>query len=218
VEALGDEPYAVPAAGKKSKKGLLVTIVVVIIGLAIGFVAGMPDSIEMMKRAIYSEPTTLEPIEALTAKNADLKAKLEKYRVLGKVDEIQAIKDELEARNEIVKNMEAIEARVANRPVVEERLEMVNSELSQTKRGLLIQQGTLANVNKSLKQIEARNNYLISSTRMRLDQLEIATKKSERLKSRLDNERVKEAETAAMMPRDSQNAVEQAAFEALSSL
>ena len=218
VEPLDDEPYAVPSASKKSKKGLLVTIVVVIVGLALGFFAGMPDSIEMMKRATSSEPTVLEQIETVTVNNVGLDAKLKSYRDVGTVDEILAIKAELKERDDIAKGLVAIEAKVANRPVVEERLEMVSSELEQTRRGLFIQQGTLSNVQKSLKQIEARNNYLISSTRMRLDQLEINVKRSEVLKARLDSERIKEAEAAAMMTRDSQNAVEQAAFEALSSL
>jgi hypothetical protein len=218
VEALDEEPFDIPAAGKKSKKGLLVTIAVAIIGLAVGFVGAMPDSVEKIRRVISSEPTVLEQVEELTAKNVDLEAKLKNYRSVGTIEEIVALKAELAERNGMIKDMEATEARIANRPAVEERLEIANSELGQTQRALYIQQGTLANVQKSLKQIEARNNYLISSTRTRLDELAIAVKKSEILKARLEAERIKEAEEAAMMPRDSQNAVEQAALEALSPL
>jgi hypothetical protein len=218
VEPIDDEPYAVPDIKKSSKKGLLVTIVLVIAGLVLGFFAATPDSIETIKRATSSEPTVLEQVETLTAKNAELDASLKSYRNVGTVDEILAIKTELKERENITRDMVAIEGKIANRPVVEERLEMVNSELNQTKRALLVQQGNLSNVQKSLKQIEARNNYLITSTRMRLEQLAIAMEKSERLKARLDDKRVKDAETAAMMARDAQNAVSEAAFEALSSL
>ena len=81
-----------------------------------------------------------------------------------------------------------------------------------------MQRGTLANVQKSMKQFEARNNYLVSSTRRRLDDLEAATAKSEVLKARLDDGLVREAEVEAYITRELQDAIGQAALEALSTL
>lgn len=218
VEAIEEEPYAVPEIKKSSRKGLIVTIVLVIGGLVLGFFGSTPNSVERVKRVISSEPTVLEQVEELTATNAELDAKLKSYHNVGTVDEILAIKAEIKERDDIAKNLAAIKSKIANRPSVDERLEMVSSELNQTKRALLVQQGNLSNVQKSLKQIEARNNYLINSTRMHLEQLAVATEKSERLKARLDDKQVADAETAAMMSRDAQEAVQQTATEALSSL
>lgn len=214
---LDEEPYGAPGA-KKGKKVVLFTIVVVIVGIVAGFIGATPSSIEIVKRAISSEPTVQEQIETLTVENAELNKKLKAYRSVGTVDDILAIKAELDKRREMLAKVAAIEARIANYYAVEDRLDMVSAKLNRTKRGLLIEQGRFANVQKSLKQIEARNNYLISSTRMYLDQLETNAEKSEMLKARLNSKKVKEAETAAMMSRDVQQGVEAAAFEALSSL
>ncbi len=218
VEPLEEEPAYMAPAAKKSRKGLIVTIVVVIVGLVAGFIAGAPSTVEMARRAISSEPTIIEQIETLGAENADLDGKLTAYRKLGTVDEIIAVKAELAKRRDISKTIAAIEAKIANRPAVEERLDRVSAGLDQAMRRLTIQQGTLANVQKSLKQIEARNNYLISSTRRRLDNLETATAQSEILKARLDDGLVRDAEAEAFITRDLEDSMRQAALEALSTL
>ena len=217
VEPMEEEPFAVPAP-KKSKKGLLVTVGIVVVGLLVGFLVSAPASIEAIKRATSGEPTIQEQLGALVAENADLKKKLEVYRSVGTMEEILAIKTEVEKREEMSAEIKKIAAKIADRSAAEDRLDRATSRLNQVRRGLIIQQGTFANVEKSLKQIEARNNYLISSTRMHLDQIEEAAAKSEELRARLDSERVKDAEAAAMMSRDIQQEVERTAFEALSSL
>jgi len=217
VEPMEEEPFAVPAP-KRSKKGLLVTVGIVVVGLLVGFLLSSPASIEAIKRATSSEPTIQEQLGALTAENADLKKKLEVYRSVGTMEEILATKAEIKKREEISADIKKIAAKIADRSAAEDRLDRATSRLNQVRRGLIIQQGTFANVEKSLKQIEARNNYLISSTRMHLDQIEEDAAKSEELRARLDSERVKDAEAAAMMSRDIQQEVERTAFEALSSL
>jgi hypothetical protein len=148
----------------------------------------------------------------------ELNKKLQIYRSVGTMEEILAIKAELKRREEIVADLERLEAKISDRPAVEERLESAGVRLKEVQRTLVIQEGTLANVQKSLKQIEARNHYLVSSTEANLEQIETSAAKSEELKARLDEERIKEAETAAMVTRDVQQGVQQTAFEALSQL
>ncbi len=218
VEPLDAEPDYMAPAEKRSRKGLVVTIVVFIAGLVGGFLVATPESIEMINRAISSEPTVLEQIETLTAENAALDGTLKTYRPMGKVDEILAIKAELAKRGEMAEKILAVEGKIADRPAVEDRLDRVSAGLKQARRRLVVQRGDLANVNKSLKQIEARNNYLTSSTLRRLDDLAADTDKSEVLKARLDEDLVESAETAATMTRDLQNIFGQTALDALSAL
>lgn len=218
VEPLDAEPDYMAPAAKRSRKGLVVTIVVFIAGLVGGFLVATPESIEMINRAISSEPTVLEQIETLIAENTALDSTLKTYRPLGTVDEILVLKAELAKRGEISDKIAAIETKISDRPVVEDRLDSVDASLKQTRRRLAIQQGDLANVNKSLKQIEARNNYLTSSTLRRLDDLVTDTAKSEVLKARLDKDLVESAEAAATMTRDLQDTFGQIALDALSAL
>jgi len=82
----------------------------------------------------------------------------------------------------------------------------------------LIQKGALANIQKGVKQIEARNDYLMSSTQNRLERMQEIQAESELLKSRLQPERIKEAEAASRVSREIREGVEQTALEALSSL
>jgi len=100
VEPMEEEPFAVPAP-KRSKKGLLVTVGIVVVGLLVGFLLSSPASIEAIKRATSSEPTIQEQLGALTAENADLKKKLEVYRSVGTMEEILATKAEIKKREEI---------------------------------------------------------------------------------------------------------------------
>ena len=218
MEPLGEEPAYMSPGAKKSIVGLIVTIAVVVVGLVVGFFVATPSSIEAIKRATSSEPTLLEQIDTLVAENAGLDGKLKAYRKLDTVDEINAVKEELANRRDISAKIAAIEAKIADRPAVEDRLDTLGSRLAEVRRKLSLQQGTFANVQKSLKQFEARNNYLISSTRERLDDLETATAQSEVLKARLDEELVRDAEAEAYITRDLQDKLGQAALEALSAL
>ncbi len=217
VEPLDEEPYAPPKA-KKSKKGILVTVALVIVGLLAGFFLASPGSVEMVKRTVSSQPTVLEQIETLGVENADLNSKLKAYHSVGTVDEILAIKAELKKRAQISQNIDSIESKIADRPAVEDKLDSTSSRFDQIKRALVIEQGRLANIEKSLKQIEARNDYLISSTRASLDSIAETTEKSEGLKARLDDESIERAAEAATMSRDVQESARDNAFEALSSL
>jgi hypothetical protein len=217
VEPFEEDAYATPAA-KKSKKGLLVTIAVVIIGLVAGFFAASPDAIEKFRRATSSEPTVLEQIEALVAENMALDGQLKAYRTVGTVVEILAIKDEIAKRNEIAGNLGVIEAKVANSTAVKSKLGKTSVRFDQVRRDLVIEQGRLANVQKSLKQIEARNKYLVSSTGANTEQIKQDAADSDKLRAGLDGERIERAEAAARMSLDAQENIEKNALEALSSL
>ncbi len=212
-----EDLYAAPAP-KGRKKGLLVTVAVVVVAMIVGFFLATPASIEMISRAISSEPTVQEQLETLVVENAGLDKNLKAYRSVGTMEEILVIKAEIKKRGEMSAEIERIEAKTADRPAVEERLDRVDVRLDQAKRGLIIQRGTLANVQKSLKQIEARSTYLISSTRLHLEQIEEASAKSEELKARLDDKRIEKAEAEAMASSYIQQGVIQTAFEALSPL
>jgi hypothetical protein len=211
------EVYAPPKA-RRGGKGILVIIIVVLIGLVAGFFLSTDSSIEMAKRIISSEPTLLEQLETLRVENEQLNGQLKKYRAVGTIDEILAVKAELKKRNDMTAEIEAIENKVADRPAVEGRLAKAKARLSQTERDLVIHKGSLANVQKALKQIEARNNYFVVSTNENLDQIREAGAKSEVLKARLEAERIQRAETNAFMSRDVQEGVERTALEALSSM
>jgi len=217
VEEPEEEAYAAPKA-KRSKKGLLVTIVVAIVGLLAGFLVSAPSSIEMINRATSSEPTLQEQLETLTAGNAKLDTQLKAYRSAGTVEEVLEIRAELQKRQEMATQMTTVEDKIDDRTALEDRLDRVTARVDQVKRSLTIQEGTLANVQKSLKQIEARNNYLISTTRKNLEQIKTASVKSDALKGRLSETRIDRAESSAMMSRDVQEGVQQSALEALSSM
>lgn len=212
------EPVAFAPPKRKGRgKWVLTVIIVVLVGLAGGFVLSTPTSIEMIRRAISSEPTLLEQLDQLKIENEQLGTQLKAYRTVGTIDEIRAIKDELKKRNEMAADIKAVDLKIADRAAVEERLDKFSARLKQTEREMVIQKGALANVQKALKQIEARNNYFVTSTNMHLEQLEKEQVKSEVLKARLESERVMSAETRAYMSRDIQEGVERTAFEALSS-
>ena len=212
------EPYA-PAAKKKSRKGgVLVTIVVAVMALVGGFFVATPKSVETIKRVIYTEPTLLEQLEQLQVDNYDLQQKNEPYREVGSIEEILEIKAEFNKRMEMTAEIKTIEDKIAHRPAVEERRDKDLARLKQTRRGLVVQEGLLANVQKSLKQIEARNDYFLSSTRDRLAQMEADSAAAEALRARLETERVNRAEASAIMSREIQEGVERTAFDALSSL
>ena len=211
------EPY-VPAREKKSRKGLLVTIVVAVMALVGGFLVATPKSVETIKRAIYTEPTLLEQLEQLQVDNYDLQQKIKPYNEVGSIEEILEIKAEFNKRTEMTAEIKTIEDKIAHRPAAEERRDKNSARLKQTRRVLIVQEGLLANVQKSLKQIEARNDYLLSSTRERVAQMEADSAAAEALRARLETERVNRAEASAIMSREIQEGVERTAFDALSSL
>jgi hypothetical protein len=213
------EPGAyAPPKRRRRFKGAIVTVAVVIIGLGVGVFLAQPASIETINALISSEPTPREQLVQLETENVELETQLSTYRGLGTIETILADKNELQKRNEMTAEIEAITKKISDQAAVEERLDRVMARLDQTQRDLLVQKGTLANVQKALKQIEARSEYLISSTEKHLDQIEEASLKSEILKSRLEDERIQRAEAAAFLSRDIQEGLEQTAFEALSSL
>ena len=119
---------------------------------------------------------------------------------------------------EMTAEIKTIEDKIAHTPAVEERRDKNLARLKQTRQVLMVQEGLLANVQKSLKQIEARNDYLLSSTRDRLAQMEADSAAAEALRVRLETERVNRAEASAIMSREIQEGVERTAFDALSSL
>jgi len=209
--------YAAPKR-KRGGKGILVIVAVVIIGLVAGFFLSTPPSIEIFKRIVSSAPTLLEQFEQLQIDNAKLTDQLKAYRSVGTIDDILALKAELKKRTDMASDIEAVDKKVADRPAVEERLDRTLARLKQTQRDLAIQEGALSNVQKALKQIEARNNYFVASTNQRLEQISNDREKSEMLKSRLETERIQRAETNAFLSRDVQEGIERTAFEALSSL
>jgi hypothetical protein len=211
------EAYAAPAR-KRGGKGILLIVAVVIIGLVAGFFLSTPPAVEQAKRIVSSEPTLLEQLETLTEENNNLDQQLKTYRTVGTIEEILAVKAELQKRNQMKAELETIEAKIADRPAVEERLDRVSERLRQTQRDLVIQKGALSNVAKALKQIEARNNYFVESTEKHIEDIETARAKSELLESRLEAERIQRAESNAFLSRDVQEGVERTAFEALSSL
>lgn len=177
-----------------------------------------PKSVETIKRAIYTEPTLLEQLEQLQVDNYDLQQKIKPYREVGSIEEILEIEAEFNKRMEMTAEIKTIEDKIADRPAVEERRDKNLARLKQASLALMLWEGSLANVQKSLKQIEARNNYLVSSTRERLAQMEADSARAEMLRARLETERVNRAEASALMSRDIQEAVERTAFDALSSL
>jgi hypothetical protein len=199
-------------------KGLGAMAAIAVIGLVIGFFLTTPSSIESIKRLVSSKPTLQEQLEQLNVDNAKTEAQLKVYRSVGSIDDILAVKNEVNRRDELAANTTAIQNKIADRKSVEGRLDNVANRLKQTERALVIQNGMLGNVQKALKQVEARTNYFITSTRKFLEQIDVASAKSDILKERLSPEEVTEAETASMLSRDVQESMGQSASEALSPL
>jgi len=208
----------VPPKSKREIKGVLTIAAVAVVGLIVGFVAMSKPVKEQVKRITSSEPTAMEQIVQLKSENAGIEERLAPYREVGTIDEIMAAKDELKKRENISKDVEAINAKIADRTSVEERIEALTVQLAQIRSDLAIQLGSLANVQKGVKQTEARQNYLASSTHKNLERIEQARIKSDLLKSRLELERIKRAEAEAFLSRDVQAGIERTALETLSSL
>lgn len=208
------EEYAPPKRGR-GIKGVLVMVAVAVVGLVIGFF-GVKPAMHVVQKILTSGPTPAEQLAAFQEENAQLEAQLTDYRAVGTIDDIVAVRNELEKRAKMSKEMSAIEAKIADQATVEERLDQLTARLDETNRELTVQKGSLANVQKGIKQIEARNNYLISSTRKRLDQIEADRMKSEVLRARLEPERVERAEAEASLTLDIQEGLKQTTTEALS--
>ncbi|MBI4830768.1 MAG: hypothetical protein HY801_04270 [Candidatus Lindowbacteria bacterium] len=213
------EPFTPPPAPKRKGrlKGVVAAVVVALIGLAAGFFGAKPG-IELAKDLITPGPTPAQQLAQLQGENTKMEQQLTAYRGVGTLEEILAVKNELQKRTDMAAEVDAIERKVANRPAEEERLDRVSVQLDLTRRELLIQKGSLANVQKAVKQIEARNNYLMTSARKFLDKTAEAKAKSEVLKARLEPDRIKEAETAAFLSRETERKVGDSANEAFSSL
>jgi len=210
------DAYA-PPARKRALRGVVEIAVVAVVTLAIGFFIIKPV-ISIAKSLLSSGPTPAEQLEALQTENTDLENQLTVYRALGSIKDILAVRNELTRRQEISTEVAAIETKIADRASIDDRLDQISKELDKTGRELLIQKGTLANVQKAVKQTEARNDYLMSSTRKHLTQIEEDEIKSEKLKGYLQPERIEKAEGAAWFSRDTQEGLDRTTVEALSSL
>ncbi len=208
------EEYA-PPKRRRGIKAALLFVAVAAAGLVIGFF-GVKPGMKVVEKILTSGPTPGEQLAELQTENTKLEAELTDYRAVGTIDEIMAVRDELNKRAKMSKEMSAIEAKIADQSTVEERLDQVSARLDDTNRELSVQKGSLANVQKGIKQIEARNNYLISSTEKRLDQIQSDAAKSEVLKARLEPERVERAESAASLTLDIQEGLKQTTADALS--
>lgn len=208
------EEYAPPKRGR-GIKGVLVMVAVAAVSLAIGFF-GVKPAMHVVQKILTSGPTPAEQLAAFEEENAELEAQLTDYRAVGTIDDIVAVRDELEKREQMSKEINAIEAKIADQATIEERLDQLTARLNETQRELTVQKGSLANVQKGIKQIEARNNYLISSTQERLDQMENDRMTAETLKARLEPERVEKAEAEASLTLDIQEGLKQTTAEALS--
>jgi hypothetical protein len=209
-----------PKRGSRLKtrlKGVVAAVVVAVVCLAVGFLGAKP-AVELVKDLLTPGPTPAQQLAQFQEDNGKMEKQLASYRAVGTLEEIVVVKTELQKRTELATGIVAIDKKVANQPAEEERLERVSVELDMTKREMLIQKGSLANVQKAVKQIEARNNYLMTSTRKFLDQTAEAKAKSEVLKTRLEPDRIKKAEVSAFLSRDTEQEVGRTAKEALSSL
>lgn len=191
------ESYTPKKRGGKLK-GILVTAVVVIIGLAAGFF-GVQPGIQVIQKLTSQGPTPAEQLADVDAENAQYEAQLTGYRAVGDIEKITAIRNELEKRSQLVEQTKQIEMKIADRPSVETRLERDGVQLENTQRNLVIQKGTFANVEKAVKQVEARNGYLIDSTKKSLALIADTGAKAQVLKERLDPEDVQQAEAAALL-------------------
>ncbi|MBI5118065.1 hypothetical protein HZA56_16445 [Candidatus Poribacteria bacterium] len=202
---------------KSRLKGAVAAAVVAVVCLAVGFLGAKPG-VELVKDLLTPGPTPAQQLAQLLEDDGKMEKQLASYRAVGTLEEIVAVKAELKKRTDLAAEIDTIDKKVANQPAQEERLDRVSVELDLTKKELLIQKGSLANVQKAVKQIEARNNYLMTSTRRFLDQTAEAKAKSEVLKARIEPDRTKKAEVSAFLSRDTEKEVGRSAKEALSSL
>jgi hypothetical protein len=206
------EAYASPKR-KRGFKEVLVTAAIVVACLAIGFF-GVQPGIKIAQKALSSGPTLEEQLTALQSENAQLESQLAAYRAVGNIDAITAIRDELKTRSGLVEQTKQIEAKVADRPLVEKQFDTVGSQLERTLLELVIQKGALANAEKAVKQVEARNNYFISSTKTSLEQITSAGVKAQVLKERLDPATIEQAEAAGMLHYSIRKNLEESMLEA----
>ena len=213
------EEYAPPPRKRRVMalvKTGVVFVAVALVGLAAGFFGAKPG-VELAKKLLTKGPTLQEQLVQLNTENVEFGKELAAYRAVGTLEEIVAVRDEVNKRTGMSTHMEAIEAKVATQPAQEERLDQTSEQLKRTQQELLVQRGSLANVQKAIKQVEARNDYLMSSTRKHLDQIASAGEQIEVLKARLASERIERAEAAASLSRDIQEGLEQTVSDALSS-
>jgi hypothetical protein len=191
------EEYIPKKRGGKLK-GILVTTAIAVIGLAVGFF-GVQPGIQVIQKITSQGPTLAQQLAAVDAENAQYEAQLTGYRAVGDIEKITAIRTELEKRSELLEQTKQIEMKIADRPSVEARLDRDGVQLENTNRNLVIQKGTFANVEKAVKQVEARNGYLIASTKKSLALIADTGSKAQVLKERLDPEDVQQAEAAALL-------------------
>jgi hypothetical protein len=209
------ETYA-PAKRKGKLKGVLATVALVVIGLVAGFFAAQP-AIQFAQKALTQGPTPAEQLAAVDAENAQYENQLTSYRAVGSIEQITAIKNELTKRTELVSSTRAIEAKVENQPSVEKRLDNLSDQLNKINRDLLIQKGALSNVEKAVKQIEARNNYFISSTKRNIEQTEDSRMHAEILKEHMTPEKIQQAEAAGSLHYSIRKNLEESTAEVLPS-
>ncbi|GAB4353189.1 MAG: hypothetical protein Kow0099_37410 [Candidatus Abyssubacteria bacterium] len=207
------EAFAPPK--KKGKiKAVIPIVVVAIVGLVGGFFLARP-TVELVQDILTSGPTLQQQLTELSAKNKELEDQLARYRAVGNIEDILAIKEEVQRRENMANEIDAIESRTADQAAVENRLDQVTARLAQLDHELLIQKGALANVQKAVKQLTARNDYLVSSTEKNLKQIRQAELEMQELKARLEPSRVEEAEAAALLPYQLQEEMGRKGIEAL---
>ncbi|RJP21359.1 MAG: hypothetical protein C4520_10115 [Candidatus Abyssobacteria bacterium SURF_5] len=206
----------VPSSKKGGIKSLLVMAAIVVVCLLAGFFGVRPVG-QVAQKMLSKGPTPAEQLAATQAENAQFESKLASYRAVGNIEAITAIRDELKKRSDLLDQTSQIEGKIADRPSVETRLENVALQLDKTKRELVIQKGALANVEKAVKQVEARNNYLITSAQQSLDLIESSRARANLLKERLNQEIYEGSEAAAQYHYSIQKNLNETALEALSS-
>lgn len=204
-----------PPKRKRGIKGVLVMVAVIVIGLAIGFF-GVQTAVQFAQKLLTKGPTPAEQLAAVEAENAQIKNQLTGYRAVGNIQQIVAIREELKKRTDLVGQIQGIDTKIANQPSVEKRIDSLSGQLDATSRQLVIQKGALANVEKALKQVEARNKYLVSATKKNLELTEEARMRSDILKERLSPEEIDQAETAGSLHRSIQKQLQENSSEALS--
>ncbi len=209
-------PFVTPRRKSSRLKGILTIAGVVVVGFAAGFFGAKPLT-NVVQKTLSKGPTPAEQLTALETENTQMDSQLTAYRAVGNIEAITAIQEELKKRSDINGEINSIDTKVADQPVLERRLETNTNLLDQTNRDLMIQKGALANVEKAVKQAEARNDYLTSSTRRNLELIDQAEQKSEVLKARLLPESVERAEAAGALHYSIRKNLEESASEALSS-
>jgi hypothetical protein len=203
-----------PRKRKGKIKSAIPIAAVALVGLVGGFFAARP-AVEFVQKILKGGPTLQEQLADLTMKNKQLEDQLAKYRAVGNIEEILAIQQEFQKRNQMSSEIGAIESKIADQAAVEERLDQVSARLVQVNRELLIQKGALGNVQKAVKQLKARNDYLVTSTEKNLDQIRQAEIETEQLKARLEPSRVESAEAAALLPYELQEEIGRKGIESL---